>query len=349
MTQQLALVFGTSCAIRRVLAEASMFAASRYPVLILGEPGTGKTALARHLHELSCRPGPFVQESAAAIPEHIEISHLTGHAQGAFTGAVRHQPGLIESAHGGTFFLDELGAASSKVQEVLLHLLERGSLRRVGESRDRPVDVRFVAATNSDLAALAACGKFRRDLLDRFGYLTITMPKLADRRDEILPLADVFLQGESATQGQPERPLLSDEVRAALLAAPWVGNIRELRDVCHYAVLSARMAGLGHPIDICDLPPAFIATLGDLMQCRHDRSAAERAREALTRAGGNKARAARLLGISRQQLYRLLRATSVIALGATPIAGHRCPAGGRHALHAAASHAPSRTPYRTSA
>jgi DNA-binding NtrC family response regulator len=201
------------------------------------------------------------------------------------------------------------------------------------------VDVRFIGATNGDLAAMAHRGEFRRDLLDRFGYLTIRLPGLADRRDVILPVADVVLQREAAELGWP-RPALSDSVRAAFMAAPWAGNIRELESVCRYAVLSAPNGG---PIEMCDLPPEFVASLGEVLQSRHEQSAAERARDALARAGGNKAKAARLLGISRQQFYRLLAVTGAVVLLGVVTYGHLRLSAGRHPLQLAATRSIVRT------
>jgi two-component system, NtrC family, response regulator HydG len=311
MTQQLRLVFGTSHAIQQVGAACVRYAAVRYPLLILGARGTGKSVLARHIHALSQRPGEFIKESSAAIPEHLEVSHLVGHARGAFTGADRDRVGLLESAHRGTFFLDELGLASGKVQQILLHLLDDGLIRRVGEVRGRCVDVRFIAATNADLEDMVEEGHFRRDLRDRFGYLVLRLPSLAERQDEILPLADVFLQQEASLLGLSIRPVLSDRVRDCFLAAPWTGNVRELEAVSRYAVLHALP---GRPIELDDLPADFVATLGDVLRTRHEQSAEERARAALARAGGNKTKAARLLGISRQHFYRLLAGASAFLL-----------------------------------
>ncbi|MGH7525161.1 MAG: sigma 54-interacting transcriptional regulator [Gemmatimonadales bacterium] len=304
MHQPHRLLFGTSRAMRRILDQCERYAAIRNPVLILGEPGTGKTLLAEHLHRLSGRPGRLVKESAPHVPEHLEISHLCGHARGTFTGAERDRPGLIEAAHRGTFFLDELGDASVRVQQILRQLLEDGSIRRVGEDRDRPVDVRFIAATNADLEGMVRSGAFRRDLLDRFGFLKIRMPRLADRRDEILPLLDFFFQRETKALGLSERPVLSPAVRACLTAAPWTGNIRELEALSVYLIVHAEP---GRPIELVDLPAEFLASMGDVLQRAHEDSrAALRARDALERADGNKSAAARLLGISRTQFYRLL-------------------------------------------
>jgi DNA-binding NtrC family response regulator len=339
MTQQPRLVFGNSCATQRFLDESARFARTPYPVLILGGRGTGKTVLARHIHALSSRAGAFVSQSGAAIPEHLEMAHLVGHVRGAFTGADGDRVGLLESAHGGTFFLDELGLASAKVQQVLLHLLVDGSLRRLGDVRERPVDVRFIGATNADLRGMADRGEFRRDLLDRFGYLAITLPGLAERRDEILPLADAFLQREASLLGIAERPVLSNQVRACLMAAPWPGNIRELEAVCRFAVLSTIP---GRQVEMCDLPPDFVATLGELLQSRHEQSAAERARLALQRVGGNKSKAARLLGITRQQLYRVLAASGALVIWTTVTFGQNCPPDHRHMLHLRPSRPPAR-------
>lgn len=311
MTQQLRLVFGTSRAIQQVVADCMRYAGVGYPLLILGARGTGKSVVARHIHVLSQRSGDFIKESGAAIPEHLEVSHLAGHARGAFTGADSDRVGLLESAHRGTFFLDELALASAKVQQILLHLLDDGVIRRVGEVRARLVDVRFIAATNADLEDMVEAGLFRRDLRDRFGFLVLKLPSLAERQDEILALADVFLQLEAAELGLQARPVLSQQVRDCFLAAAWKGNIRELEAVCRYAVLHAAP---GQPIEIDDLPPDFIATLGDVLRIRHDQSAAERAQVALARAGGNKAKAARLLGVSRQHFYRLLAGVSALLL-----------------------------------
>jgi two-component system response regulator HydG len=311
MTQQLRLVFGTSCAIQQVAADCVRYAGVRYPLLILGARGTGKSVVARHIHGLSGRTGDFIKESGAAIPEHLEVSHLTGHTRGAFTGADHDRVGLLESAHRGTFFLDELALASPRVQQILLHLLDDGLIRRVGDTRVRPVDVRFIAATNAELEDMVEAGLFRRDLRDRFGFLVLKLPSLVERRDEILPLADVFLQREAAELGLAARPVLSQQVRDCLLAAPWKGNVRELEAVCRYAVLHAAP---GRPVEMDDLPPDFIATLGDVLRSRFDQSAAERVRAALARAGGNKTKAARLLGISRQHFYRLLAGVSALLL-----------------------------------
>lgn len=299
-----ALYFGSSAGVRALLDAAQRYAPTKHPILILGDRGVGKTALARRIHELSGRPGPFVHQPVAWIPPNLEGPHLVGHARGAFTNAYETRPGQIESAHCGTLFLDELGLASPVVQQLLLQVLEQGSIRRVGEARDRPVDVRIIAATNADLEQLVAAERFRADLLDRFGYLILRVPGLADREDEILPLARAIVEREAAACGRAMPPALSTAVEECLLSAPWRGNIRELQAICRYAVLNAPPDG---PIEMCDLPPEFIASLGSIGRRKGGPDGrAERARAAVARAGGDKAKAARLLGCSRQQLYRML-------------------------------------------
>ncbi len=310
MAQQLRLLFGASAPVAKVLHESARFAKSGYPLLLLGEPGTGKTVLARHIHELSGRSGSFIKESAAAIPEHLEVAHLGGHARGSFTGAHSDRMGLLEAAHRGTFFLDELGLASGKVQEILLQVMD-GQLRRLGEVRDRQIDVRLIAATNAELEEMVDRGAFRRDLRDRFGYLMIRMPALAQRRDEILPLAEHFVAREIEMIGLVQPLVFSDEVRACLMAAPWKGNIRELEMVCRYAVLHAGDDGV---IDLGDLPPEFLATVGMILQRTNGSSLAVLAREALEKSHGNKTEAARLMGISRRHIHRLLAASSMLLL-----------------------------------
>ncbi len=303
MRQQRPLLFGTSPAMTKALDQCARFARGRDPVLLEGEPGTGKTLLAEHLHRLSRRPGDFVKVSASHIPDNLELAHLGGHSRGAYTGAEQDQPGLLETAHRGTFFLDELGNASPAVQNILLQVVEEGTIRRVRDVRSRPLDVRFIFATNAPLHTMVEEGTFRRDLLDRIGFCRIRLPPLADRRDEIPKLLRHYLDQAAAELELPP-PTLSEDLVACLLAAPWKGNLRELENLCKVLV---RYADPGRPLETGDLPHDFVAPLGDVLRHRHDASTrVQRVRDALAKAGGNKSAAARMLGVSRTQLYRLL-------------------------------------------
>lgn len=294
---------GTSNAIRRVMADCQRYATTPYPILILGERGTGKTMLAGHIHALSGRRGNFIKESAASLTDEMGHALLAGHARGTFTGATDHRQGLIEAAHLGTFFLDELGVASPRVQQVLLQLLDDGALLRVGEVRRRPIDTRFIAATNADLSALAAAGTFRHDLRDRFGYLTIEVPPLRERRADILPLARRFLERESIAAKVTHAPALSEEVEQVFLEADWSYNVRQLLDVCRFAMLNSLPE---YPITMAELPPGFVAELEPGYRDRFMRSLSRRAAAVLQETGGNKAETARRLGVSRRHIYRLL-------------------------------------------
>jgi DNA-binding NtrC family response regulator len=299
--QQLKLLFGNSPAGREVLGKCEQWAASPYPLLILGERGTGKTMLAERIHELSGLPGAFVPQSVAWLPEQLALAELVGYSRGAFTGAYQSRSGLLEAASKGTFFLDELGLASPKIQEVLLQVLDGRPFRRLGDERERQVNLRLIAATNADLPAMVKRGSFRQDLLDRFGYLVLRVPRLAERPDVIIPLAEVFVQEEAAVLKRPP-PELGDQVKESFLTAPWEGNIRDLRSVIRYALLNSRP---GEPVHFGSLPPDFIATLGDVQQARYEADV-QRARAALERAGGNVSKAARELGMSRTRVYKLL-------------------------------------------
>lgn len=295
------VLLGCSSTMRSLAEVAARYAKTPYPILLLGERGTGKSVLAEQIHTYSGRSGRFVKSSAATIPDNLEVSYLAGHARGAFTGAIYEQVGMLEAAHRGTLFLDEIGLASSRLQQILLQVLDDGTLTRIGEVRARPVDTRIIAGTNEDVDAAVADGRFRADLRDRFGDLVLEVPPLRARRDEVVPLAERFVQS-TAAEIRVAAPALSPAAVAALLRHPWPGNVRELESVCRRAVIHAQ--GLDQ-IDVGSLPPRFSSL--DAVQVE----TTGRVQTALERSGGNKTEAARLLGISRQHLYRLVRRSGV--------------------------------------
>ena len=212
-------------------------AGSDAPVLLRGENGTGKTVLARTLHAQSQRRnGPFVVVNCPTLSEDLLASELFGHAFGAFTGAVRDQPGRVEAAQAGTLFLDEIGEVSASIQAKLLRFLQDKQFERIGESKTRRADVRLIAATNRDLDADVRTGRFREDLLYRLNVLEVQVPPLRERREDVLPLATGFLAFFAASLGRPA-PELSTSAKDILVNYSWPGNVRELRNTMERALI----------------------------------------------------------------------------------------------------------------
>ena len=284
-----------------LLRLAGKFAILSRPILITGEPGTGKTFLARWIHEMSGRPGGFISLHCRELALDTGMAELFGHTAGAFTGATRDRKGLLETHNRGTVSLEEIGIATAAVQEKLLKPLEDRNLRRMGEDRPRLLDVRIIATTNEDLGAALAKGTLRADLLDRCGPFRLAVPPLRERREEILPLARYFIARAAAECGRPVPRLMPDAIRA-LRDAPWPGNVRQLDQDCAYAVV---MEDEGRPITAGSLPP-----LGDGAPPSRPRLTLETVREMVAGAGGNVARAARENGWSERQLRRVLGAAT---------------------------------------
>ena len=219
-------------AVRKLIRQV---APSMATVLISGESGTGKEVVARQIHELSGREGPFVAINCGAIPEHLLESELFGHERGAFTGAVASRPGRFEQAKGGTFFLDEIGDMPSVMQVKLLRVLEERVVERVGGTRSIPVDVRLIAATHRDLPQRIDTGQFREDLYYRLSVFPIEIAALANRKDDIAPLVDEFLYRIQQQKSVSVR--LSDGAMQALADYDWPGNVRELANVIERLVV----------------------------------------------------------------------------------------------------------------
>jgi two-component system response regulator HydG len=296
-----------SDAIRRVLDLAQRVAKVESTALITGESGVGKERIARLIHEESPRASrPFVAVNCGAVTETLLESELFGHARGAFTGADRERPGMFEAASGGTLFLDEIGEVSAGMQVKLLRALQEKEVRRVGENRSRPVDVRVVAATNRNLADEVAASRFRKDLYYRLRVIELRVPALRERPDDILPLARVFLAETAKRMG---RKLTGFTPRAAdqLARYEWPGNVREVQNAIERAVALA----VGNRIDVEDLPEELRVAMPRPRPIGTTRPLEEVEREyilaAVESAGGNRTRAAADLGIGLATLKRKLK------------------------------------------
>jgi DNA-binding NtrC family response regulator len=294
---------GTSPEIRRVFSMIRRVAHSDVPVLITGESGTGKELTALAIHERSLRSeGPFVPINCAAIPETLLEAELFGYERGAFTGASETRPGRLEAAQGGTLFLDEVGDVAPLLQVKLLRFLQDHRIERVGGRTPISLDVRILAATNRDLHALVADGRFREDLYYRLAVVPIHMPPLRDRGDDVILIARHCLE-RYARESESELRRFSTDAIDAMLEAEWPGNLRELINRVRRAVVVAEGPEVTATDMGFDAPvPSSFPTLREAR-----REAEARCIEAaLERRRGNRAEAARTLGISRTQLYELM-------------------------------------------
>lgn len=309
-------ILAFSESMRQTLVQARKFAPASVPVLVLGETGTGKERMARQIHESSRRTGPFIAINCAAIPASLMEAELFGHEKGSFTGASADRDGLFDAAKGGTLFLDEVGELAPHLQAALLRALQEKTIRRVGSTQERPVDVRIVAATHRDLEQMVRMGTFRQDLLFRLNVATIAIAPLRDRPADILPLARVFAQKASAEFGVPFSGL-SRSAEKALMRHGWPGNVRELENCLQRSILEAggdRIQPEHMGLKEGELP------LGTLAEVRE--AAERRATEsALARSGGNLTQAAGILGIDRKVLRDLLRRLGMYEAGADDGAG----------------------------
>jgi transcriptional regulator with PAS, ATPase and Fis domain len=294
-------------AMRALYEEAGRAARSDLPVMILGETGAGKDVLAEFIHRASRRAArSLLALNCAALSESLLESELFGYEKGAFTGAQQTRPGLLESAEGGTVFLDEIGDLPAALQAKLLRVIERREVLRLGGRTPRSLDVRFVSATNKDLDAALEAGAFRQDLFFRLNALTLTIPPLRERRAEIAPLAARFLADARSRADSSDPVVLAPDALSLLERHAWPGNVRELRHVIERAaVLSS-----GGVITPAHLPRKLVETVAaagpadDLERLRGEVTAAEKKRilDALARCDGNQTRAAELLGIARRTL-----------------------------------------------
>jgi two-component system response regulator HydG len=305
-------LLGDAPAFRAALETLRQVAPTSATVLLSGESGTGKELAARLVHDLSPRaPGPFVPINCGAIPEGLIESELFGHERGAFTGAVARKEGLLERAQGGTLFLDEIGELPLLLQVKLLRFLQDGVLERVGGTEPVRVDARVVAATNRDLAAEVRAGRFREDLFYRLDVVSLRLPPLRDRREDVPLLAMAFLRRVAEKNGKRVTGF-TDGALSALEAYAWPGNVRELLHAVERAVILCR----GETIDVPDLPEAIrahpgaerppatslVVPLGTTMED------IERLviKETLRQTQGDKNLAAQILGIAARTIYRKL-------------------------------------------
>ncbi|MCJ2054558.1 sigma-54-dependent transcriptional regulator [Methylobacterium sp. J-070] len=303
----------------RVVRLAEQVARSEASVLITGESGTGKEVLARHVHQKSNRAGkPFVSVNCAAIPEALLESELFGHEKGAFTGAVARRIGRFEEANGGTLLLDEISEMDVRLQSKLLRALQERVIDRVGGTAPVRVDIRVLATSNRNLVEEVRKGTFREDLFYRLNVVALRLPPLRERPADILELADHFARKYAAVNGAPARPL-SAEARALVLKNPWRGNVRELENTMHRAVLLASGDAIG--------PEAILSPEGEAIAAEGPAARAAQVAEAATRGLvgrtvaqvecdlildtldhclGNRTHAAKILGISIRTLRNKL-------------------------------------------
>ncbi len=309
------VVIGTSPAMRKVEDLVKTAAPSRINMLLTGESGTGKEVIARAIHDASGRKGLFVPVHCAALPATLLESELFGYERGAFTGAVERHRGRFEMADGGTLFLDEIGEIDPSVQVKLLRVLETRTIERIGGTEEIHCDTRLVSATNRDLGEMVRAGTFREDLFYRLEGVTIQMPPLRERKPDIAPLTQRFLE-QAARENERHVTGIAPEAQKLLETYEWPGNIRELRHTIERMVVLAK----GEVLMVEDVPenirqgvPAPHRTIGPaengagpLPSGTIDDTEKKMILDTLKRCGNNRTRAAEMLGISRRTLHRRL-------------------------------------------
>jgi two-component system response regulator HydG len=309
--ESLGRLIGRSPAMQQLFDMISLVADSSATVLIQGESGTGKELVARTIHELSYRKDrPFVVVDCGSLPETLLESELFGHMRGAFTGAVSSKRGLFEEADGGTIFLDEIANTTSTFQAKLLRVLQEGEIKRVGGNQPIKIDVRVISATNKDLTEMVKAKSFRQDLFYRLAVLPLHLPPIRDRKEDIPLLVEYFVASSCKRHRQPLRRV-SSEVMHALREATWPGNVRELQHYVERAVVTTTgpdmtckdlvaLGSQGEPEDLRAVVRGAVTK-------------AERTRivKALEKTGGHRAKAAKLLKISRASLYNKIRAYKI--------------------------------------
>jgi len=295
---------GRSEASKKLYGLVALVAPTPMSVLILGESGTGKEYVARRIHAQSQRAkGPFVAIDCGAIPRDVAASELFGHVKGAFTGADRDKKGAFELADGGTLFLDEVGNLGYEVQVQLLRALQERRIRPVGSTQETAVDLRLVCATNEDLARRVADGAFREDLYHRINEFSIHMPPLRERGADLFLFADLFVRQANEELGRSVEGF-GEKAAARMASYPWPGNLRELSNVVKRAVLMTK----GGRISLDVMAQCMEDTTQPAPTALHDEhDERQRIARALTAAGGNKSKAALLLGIDRKTLYNKMR------------------------------------------
>jgi two-component system response regulator HydG len=313
-------IIGTSPAFRRLMTLVEQVANSSATVLIQGESGTGKELIARQIHQRSPRhAGPFIAVNCAALPETLLESELFGYERGAFTGAAGRKEGRFELADGGTLFLDEVADLSPVTQPKILRVLQEGEFERVGGTRTLRVDVRIVAATNQDLAALVRDRRFREDLFYRLNVITLTAPSLRERREDIRVLAEHFRRVYAAKNNRRLDEGFSEDALRRLEAYSWPGNVRELENVVERACVLAR----GARIELSDLPDTIAGSAllpEGVLTVKIGTTLAEIEQrvleETLRLSQGNKTLTAKILGIDPKTVFRKLKQGEIEDLSA---------------------------------